>query len=149
MPVVTESGLVGFVSEVGPYWCRVTTLLSTDVSVGTVTARAGESGLIQGDYQAVYDGNCTLRYLREEADVGEGDRLITSGSGSVYPYGIPVGRVVETGMNAYSRTVEAKIEPFCDMTDMENVVILTSYDRFADGNKMPDTEVITDGEVSS
>ena len=89
------------------------------------------------------------RPAKASYDVKVGDIVVSSGNGSVYPYGIPVGRVVETGMNAYSRTVEAKIEPFCDMTDMENVVILTSYDRFADGNKMPDTEVITDGEVSS
>ena len=126
MPVVTERGLVGFVSEVGPYWCRVTTILNTDVSVGVVSARSGENGLIQGDYKAVYDGNCMLHYLREGADILEKDRLITSGKGSVYPYGIPVGEVVSTEKNPYDRTVSAVVDPFVDFEALTHVSVITA-----------------------
>jgi rod shape-determining protein MreC len=151
MPVLTPVGLVGMVIEVGLDHCRVQTVISTSSSVGGVTAGSGELGIVEGDLSCMYDGYALMKQMDEGADVEVGDIVVSGGNGSVYPYGIPIGRVVDVGMNAYSRTVEARIEPFCDMTDIENVVILTAYDRFADGNRMPEdsTDTVTDGEASS
>jgi rod shape-determining protein MreC len=139
------------VIEVGLDHCRVQTVISTSSSVGGVTAGSGELGIVEGDLSCMYDGYALMKQMDEGADVEVGDIVVSGGNGSVYPYGIPIGRVVDVGMNAYSRTVEARIEPFCDMTDIENVVILTAYDRFADGNRMPEdsTDTVTDGEASS
>lgn len=133
MPVVTTEGLVGMVYEVSPLSCRVRTLLSTSASVAAVTARAGESGLCEGNYTALTEGQVTLRYLPAEADVAEGDSVLTSGEGSVYPYGIPVGRVAAVTANGYNRTTEATVEPFVDFTALNQVMILTDFDRYAEG----------------
>ena len=133
MPVVTGSGLVGVVVEVGLNHCRVMTLLDTSVSVGAVTTRATENGLCEGDYARLHEGHATLKNLPEEADVEVGDIVVTSGRGSVYPYGIPIGRVVEIQSNAYSRTTEAIIQPFADFSDLTQVVILTDYVHYVDG----------------
>lgn len=135
MPVISPSGLVGVVVEVGLNHCRVATILDTSVSVGAVTTRATENGLCEGDYVQVHDGNVILRHMNEEADVTSGDIVVTSGLGSVYPYGIPIGRVVSVSSNAYSRTTEAVIEPFTDFSDLTQVVIMTSYTRYVDGNE--------------
>lgn len=129
MPVVTVSGLVGVVVEAGLNHCRVATLLDTSVSVGAVTTRATENGLCEGDYAKVHNGQAILRHLPEEADVEIGDIAVTSGRGSVYPYGIPIGRITEISANAYSRTTEATVEPFVDFSDLRQVVILTEYIR--------------------
>ena len=127
MPVVTPSGLVGVVVEVGVGHCRVSTLLDTSVSVGAVTTKENESGLCEGDYAYLHQGLALLRGLPEEADVAVDDIVVTSGLGSVYPYGIPIGRVVEVKTNAYVRTTEAVISPFTDFSDLTQVVILTDY----------------------
>ena len=66
-----------------------------------------------------------------------GDIVVTSGRGSVYPYGIPIGRVVDIQSNAYSRTTEAAVEPFTDFTDLTQVVILTDYVHYVDGYEQP------------
>ena len=133
MPVITPSGLVGVVIEVSPNHCRVATILDTSVSVGAVTTRATENGLCEGDYARLHDGCATLRYLPEEADVLPEDIIVTSGRGSVYPYGIPIGRVTSVSANAYSRTTEATVQPFVDFTDLTRVVILTSFTHYVDG----------------
>ena len=133
MPVVTPVGLVGVVVEAGAYHCRVVTLLDTSVSVGAVTTRAAQNGLCEGDYENLHNGYATLRGLPEESDVAIGDIVVTSGRGSVYPYGIPIGRVVDIRSNAYSRTTEATIEPFTDFTHLTQVVILTEYIHYVDG----------------
>ena len=133
MPVVTSTGLVGVVVETGLYHCKVTTLLDTSVSVGAVTTRTTQNGLCEGDYENLYRGCATLRGLPEESDVEVGDLVVTSGRGSVYPYGIPIGRVVDIHSNAYSRTTEATVQPFTDFSDLTQVVILTEYVHYVDG----------------
>ena len=133
MPVVTSLGLVGVVVETGLNHCRVMTLLDTSVSVGAVTTRAVQNGLCEGDYARLHDGYATLKGLPEEADVEEGDIVVTSGRESVYPYGIPIGRVVSIHANAFVRTTEAAVEPFVDFSDLTRVVILTDYIHYVDG----------------
>ncbi len=127
MPVLTEAGLVGVVVETGLYHCRVSTILDPSVSVGAVTARERERGLCEGDYAQLNTGRLTLRYMAEEADVLPDDIVLTGGQGSVYPYGIPIGRVESVSANAFSRTTEAVIRPFADLSDLSEVVILTKY----------------------
>lgn len=137
MPVITPSGLVGVVVEAGPGYCRVSTLLNTSVSVGAVTTRGGERGLCEGDYAVLHNGCATLRGLSEEADVELGDIVVTSGRGSVYPYGIPIGRVTAIQSNAFSRTTEATVEPFTDFSDLTQVVIMVDYIHYVDGFDPP------------
>ncbi len=144
MPVITPSGLVGVVVETGVYHCRVSTILQSSVSVGAVTTRGSENGLCEGDYAHVHDGQAVLRYLPEEADIKSGDIVITSGRGSVYPYGIPIGRVDRIMANAYSRTTEAVITPFVDFTALTQVTIMTSYTHYVDGYE----SVISSGGAS-
>ena len=133
MPVVTSMGLVGVVVETGIHHCRVMTLLDTSVSVGAVTTRTTQNGLCEGDYAVLHNGCATLRGLPEESDVAIGDIVVTSGRGSVYPYGIPIGRVVDIHANAYSRTTEATVEPFTNFSELTQVVILTEYIHYVDG----------------
>ncbi len=140
MPVVTVSGLVGVVVDVQLNHCRVSTILDTSVSVGAVTTRASESGLCEGDYTLVHDGQARLRYLPEEADVAAEDIVVTSGLGSVYPYGIPIGRVVSVSSNGFSRTTEAVIAPFTDFADLTRVIIMTDYVHHADEMGTAETE---------
>ncbi len=129
MPVVTARGLVGVVVEVGAYSCRVTTLLDPSAAVGAVTSRGGERGLCMGDYAHVQSGRAVLRQLAEEADVVADDIVVSSGQGSVYPYGIPIGRVESVSANALNRTTEATVVPFTDFADLDRVLIMTAFSR--------------------
>ena len=133
MPVITDAGLVGVVVKTGSYHCIVSTVLDPTVSVGAVTSSGAENGLCEGDYAQALLGNTTLRYLREEAAVQEGDIVITSGRGSVYPYGIPIGRIESISFNAYSRTTEAVVKPFTDFSRLTRVLVMTSYTHYVDG----------------
>ncbi len=139
MPVITPEGLCGVVVEVGNNHCRVATVLDPSVSVGAVTSRGGENGLLEGDHTRQYEGMAVLRYLRAEADVTTGDLVVTAGTGSVYPFGIPIGRVSEVSSNAFSRTTEATVIPFVDLSDVRHVAILLDYDRTVAGESTVDT----------
>lgn len=129
MPVVTALGLVGVVSDVGLDHCMVKTVLDTSLTVGSMTTRSGAVGLVEGDHHLSYEGQALLGYVKEGSDVIEGDLVVTSGEGSIYPYGIPVGQVLSVSVNGYNRTVEAVIRPHARLDRLSQVIILTDYQR--------------------
>lgn len=128
MPVITDDGIVGRVREVGLTFCRVSTVINYDSSIGAYIERSGEVGLVNGDYERRRDGNCVLEYLKFDADVEVGDRIYSSGLGSVYPRGLYIGEVTEVTGDAFSHTKIAVVKPAADLERLTKVMIITSYE---------------------
>ncbi len=95
MPVITADGIVGSISDVGLNWCTVLTLSdpTTAAGIGAYIPRSGEVGIVSGEYALWEEGLCRLGYLNSGADVEEGDLVLSSGTGNVYPEGLVIGRV--------------------------------------------------------
>lgn len=131
MTVVTGDGVLGYVSDVGLNWSKATSILESSSAVGVYTERSGVTGVLEGDYSLKEEGLCRLNYLEEGADIEVGDRILTSGYGSVYPRGIIVGYVERIEKNEFSRSVTAYVRP-ASLRDGENkiskVMIITGYE---------------------
>lgn len=125
MPVITADGVVGSVREVGINWCRVISILEINASAGAFDERSGALGLAEGTYELRELGLCRLAYLEEGADVSIGDRIVTSGYGSVYPQGLVIGTVIEVQSDAYTRTKVAILQPAADFARLSRVMIVT------------------------
>ncbi len=132
MPVITSSGVVGSVCEVGYSWCKVRTVIEASASVGAYVSRSGEVGIIQGDISYKESGLCRLEYLDEDADVEVGDLIYTSGTGSVYPRGLPIGEVVSVGVNEYTRTKYAEVRVFSELDNLKYVMIVTEFEIYSE-----------------
>lgn len=125
MPVITSDGVVGSVTEVGINWCRVTSILEINASAGAFDERSGALGLAEGTYELREEGLFRLAYLEEGADVAIGDRIVTSGYGSVYPQGLVIGTVLEIRSDDYTRQKIAILEPAVDFERLSRVMIVT------------------------
>ncbi len=101
-PVVSENGLVGRVWGVGQGVSRV--LLLTDPASRTpvMIDRTNARAILTGDGGP----NPRLDYLRGQNPVRNGDRVLTSGDGGVFPRGLPVGVAVK-GLDGAWRVVQA------------------------------------------
>ena len=152
MAVITSSGVVGSVYEVGYNWCKIRNIIEDSSGVGAYVSRSGEIGIVEGDVMYKESNSCTLNYLSENTDAKEGDIVYTSGLGSVYPRGLPIGKIVSVKKNDYDRTVSARLETFVDFCDLKYVMIVTSFDIKSDPikDKTEDqTEVNTDNQAGS
>lgn len=127
MPVVTEDGVVGRVTEVGLTFSRVSTVINYDASIGAYIERSGEIGIVSGDFELRRDGLCLLEYLPFDADVEVGDTVTSSGLGSVYPRGLVIGEVTEITGDEYNHVKVAVVRPAADLTKLTKVMILTDY----------------------
>lgn len=130
MAVITKEGIVGCVSEVGLTWCKVSTILKDARSVGVLAPRSGASGILSGEYTYRENGTCRLTFLDDDArsaDVRVGDRIETSGLGSVYPAGLTVGQVTDMRADAATRSLIATVKPTVDLSSLSYVMIITGY----------------------
>ena len=132
MPVVTAEGIVGYVNEVGPYWSKVLTILESASSVGAKLERTGELGLLEGDFNMRTDGLCRLTYLSADSKVEAGDRVLSSGLGSIYPSGLVIGIVERVETDEFSRTVTAYVKPSADLENLSRVMVIRSYETVRD-----------------
>lgn len=125
MAVIVKSGLVGSVCEVGSNWSRVRVMNEASSAAGAYVQRSGENGVVCGDIAYKDKGYCTLKYLKDDADVIEGDLVYTSGSGSVYPGDILIGKIISVKEDGFSRTKVATVECAVDFDSLKYVVIVT------------------------
>jgi len=127
MPVITSVGIVGRVTEVGYNWCKVTTLAEAQSAVGAFIERTDDVGIAEGSFALSFEGLCALNYLPADASVEEGDRVLSSGYGSVYPRGLVIGYVEEVGVNPYTRTPDVKVRCAVDFSSLTSVMVITDY----------------------
>jgi len=104
-PVIDAQGVIGQVTRVFPLSSEVTLLSDRNATIPVEVQRTGQRAIAFG---GVGGGLIELRYLPGAADLKENDLLVTSGLDSLYPAGIPVGRVRElekAGSGAFSRVL--------------------------------------------
>lgn len=124
MAVINEDGVVGKVSEVGLFSCDVVCITDISSSIGSCIERSALVGICDG----AFGGKCKFLYttgIKNFEDIAEGDSVISSGSGSVYPYGIKIGRISDIRIDDASRSVTATVEPAVDFGNVKRVMIIT------------------------
>ncbi len=128
MPVITSEGIVGRVTELGHNWSKVTTIVEPQSSVGAYVERTDDAGICEGKFDLSAEGMCQFSYLPAEAVVRVGDRVLTTGYGSVYPRGLVIGYVETVGVNEFTRSPEVTVKCAVDFSELTKVMIITDYE---------------------
>lgn len=126
-PVITNSGLVGYISDVGLTSCKVTTILSPSITLGAIDNRSSDSGLITGRLEFAKNDKCVLKNLARSSAVAIGDYISTSGEG-VFPGGILIGSIEYIGTDSVNSSIYAEVKPFVDFSEIRDVMVITSFD---------------------
>ena len=110
----TGEGLVGRIAEVGDHSARVLLVSDLNSRIPVVLDDTRERAVMAGDNS----DQPRLLYLRANAAVKVGERIVTGGAGGVFPPGIPVGVVtsVEGGV--------VRVEPYAELSRLEFVRIV-------------------------
>lgn len=96
-PALDDVGVIGQVTRVYPFNSEVTLLTDKDQAVPVEIVRNGTRAIAFGHGQ---DGALELPFMAANADIQNGDTLVTSGIDGIYPAGLPVAVVSKIERNA-------------------------------------------------
>ena len=127
--VISETGaLVGVVEEVGLNYCRVSTVINTDIEMGGICVRTDCAGILEGDFALMSQGRLKLSYLPDDAQLRRGDQILTSGQGDIYPPDLVVGRVEELRSDPSGMMRYAVLKPQVQLDSLVEVFIIKEFD---------------------
>ena len=125
--VITANGeVVGLVTEVGPNYATVKTVLDSTLEIAATIASSGHNGMVSGGYVNGYETFLKMEYLPSSAIIRNKDQVVTSGS-TVYPKGLILGNVVDARFEETGVAKYAVLVPAADISSLEQVFIITEY----------------------
>jgi rod shape-determining protein MreC len=124
--VIAPDGLIGRVVEVRSGASIIQVLTDPASTVGAHVVRTRTSGIVEGDPR----GTMRLKYMaREGGGIQVGDLIVTSGTGGVFPRGIPIGRVRSIDDRGSALFHYATLTPTVDFARVDEVLLLTGDTR--------------------
>ena len=122
MGVITAAGVIGRVVKTSPDYSRVLLMSDRNSAVAGLIQRTGYEGIVAGQQGSIL----RLNYIMTDADVQNGDIIITSGTDGVFPRGIMIGRVnrVERPQNRLFQSVE--LIPEANFSREREVLVIKS-----------------------
>lgn len=123
MPVISESGLVGHVISVTNDTAKIQTIIDTASNVSANISNVQDSVVLKGTLNSTEILKAT--YIPADSTILQGDEVVTSGLGGIYPKGILVGNV-KTVVNTQNEADRyAEIEVSTDFSNLETVLVIT------------------------
>ena len=121
MIVYSKDGLIGKVIYTAGNYARVLSIMDDASGVSVLVERTRDNAVLSAVPGT--DDTLELLYLRNDADIVPGDKVITSGLGGVFPKGIEIGTVTEVSNNT-GGVKRAYIKSSVDFNHIEEVTIV-------------------------
>ena len=133
MPVLSDNGLAGHVSEVYEHYSKVVSVVNENSFIygqinrtdGDLVAVQGAKGFHSEETGSIEEDLCMIQFITDEIDITLGDEIVTSSLGDIYPPGLKIGMVEEIYPLGTGYESLALIRPAVDLDQMDTVLIIT------------------------
>jgi rod shape-determining protein MreC len=127
-PVIAAGGLAGKVTRVSGGSAQVTLITDSSSAVSAQVVPNGANGIIKPEVGKPDD--LLLDFVQKGRRVRKGSTVVTSGFASdevrsIFPRGIPVGRVSRVDLDEVELYQRVHIKPFADLRRIDFVQVLT------------------------
>lgn len=136
MNVMSGSGLVGIVTEVGANWSKVTSIIDDTSNVSSMVLATGDRLIVSGDLELMSEN--TIRFgklIDSEGKVKEGDKIVTSNISDKYLPGLLIGYITSMGADSNNLTHSGTITPAVDFEHMDEVLVILDLKQQIDENE--------------
>lgn len=125
MNVIAGGGLVGIVTDVGANYATVRSIIDDASHVSCMSMRSGDNCIVSGDLTLFQEGLLGLDHVKKEADIQEGDKIVTSNISDVFLPGILVGYATELTTDSNNVTKSGQIVPVAEFDNLQEVLVIT------------------------
>ncbi|NGM83543.1 rod shape-determining protein MreC [Paenibacillus sp. 7124] len=131
MAVISEKGMVGIISQVSNFTSTVKLLTMMDSSdpnsqppiAATAIGKIDQTfGMIERYNQQT--GRLIMTRIDEKDPIAEGDTVISSGLGGLYPRGLTIGTVESVDDGEFGLTKTAVIKPAAEYEDWKQLLVV-------------------------
>ncbi|OAT85611.1 rod shape-determining protein MreC [Desulfotomaculum copahuensis] len=127
MTVLAPEGLVGRIIAVSPHTAQVLLLTDPRSAVSSLLQDTRAPGLVEGTGGAT--GGLRMKNIPTDTPVHAGQVVVSSGTGSLFPKGVPIGQVTGSNRDPTGLFYDATVRPFVDFNRLEEVLVVTSVQQ--------------------
>ena len=145
--VIAGGGLVGIVTEGGPNWATVRSIIDDNSNVSAMVSTTSDNCIIAGNLQLIDEGALNLVKLTDENNkVHVGDKVVTSNISEKYLPGILIGYISELNNDANNLTKSGKITPVVDFKHLQEVLVILQLKDYvaSPADTLDETEAVND-----
>lgn len=125
MNVIGNGGLVGIVIDVGKHSATVRSIIDDESSVGAAFSTTSDICIVKGNLTLMDKDLIDIVSINKEADVKEGDMIVTSQVSDKYLPGILIGYLKDIEKDTNNLTKSGHITPVVDFSHIEEVLVIT------------------------
>lgn len=127
MNVMAKTGLVGIVTEVGPNWARVRSIIDDSSNVSAVVLSTSDLCIVNGDLKLMQDGRIRFEQLPNNGtEISAGEPVVTSHISSKFLPGILIGYINEVHTDSNNLTRSGYLTPTVDFQHLQEVLVITT-----------------------
>ena len=134
MNVISGSGLVGIISDVGPNFSTVTAIINDTTNVSGMVTTTSDNLIVSGNLQNMNE-NMVIEFSNlndSDDEVQVGDPVVTSYISDKYQQGILIGYISSIAMDANNLTKSGTITPAVDFEHIEEVLVILNKKQVAE-----------------
>lgn len=126
MNVIAGSGLVGIVSDVGPNWAKVRSIIDDSSNVYAMDLTTTDLCIIAGDLKSMSKSRTIVFQDMSDLDGNSaiGDQIVTSNISSKFLPGLLIGYISSIQKDANNLTVSGEVTPVVDFEHLEEVLVI-------------------------
>ena len=125
--VLAGSGLVGIVTEAGPNYAQVRSIIDDASNVSAMMLSTSDTCMVRGDLELMADGRLRFEKLPNNDNVVEpGEQVVTSHVSSRFLQGLFIGYVSDIDVDANNLTRSGYITPAVDFSKLQEVLVITT-----------------------
>lgn len=134
MNVLAGRGLIGMITEVGPHYSIVDTIINDSTSVSAQISDKGNHLITTGSLKDMTESNVIRISSLEDpsASVTAGDAVVTSNISDKYLSGILIGYVANLTNDANKLTRSGSLTPAADFKKLREVLVITQLKEIGD-----------------
>jgi rod shape-determining protein MreC len=125
MNVLAGNGLAGIITEVHYNYSMVRSIIDDNSNVSGMFLKTSDTCIVQGDLQLMDEGKIRVELINKDAEVSDGDEVVTSHISPNFLQGILIGYVSDIKLDPSNMTKTAYLTPVVDFDSLKEVLVIT------------------------
>ncbi|MFA9463629.1 MAG: rod shape-determining protein MreC [Velocimicrobium sp.] len=129
MNVIADGGLVGIVTKTGDSWAIVRAIIDDKSNVTGMSLKTSDVCNVKGNLELIDSGKIEIELVDKDANINEGDEIVTSSTSDRYLQGILIGYVNNLEIDSSNMTKSGYLTPAVSFDSLDTVLVITELKK--------------------